>query len=94
MGAPVIARRGGNFVQRKGASLMGAAGFKDCMADDDEGYVRIAEEKSRTRSALADLKRGMRERLLARPAWDIERYTRDFEAGLRQMWRKWCRSRS
>ncbi len=94
MGAPVVTKRGGSFVQRMGASFMGAAGLDDWIADDDDGYVAIAVAKATNRQGLLALKRGLRERLLERPAWDIERYTRDFEAGLRQMWRQWCRSRS
>ena len=34
------------------------------------------------RTGLLELKRGLRERLLARPGWDIAQYTRDFEAAL------------
>ena len=93
MGAPVVTKRGGSFVQRMGASFMGAADLGDWVADDDDGYVAIAVAKASDRDGLLALKRGLRERLLACPAWDIERYTRDFEAGLRQMWRQWCTSR-
>lgn len=41
---------------------------------------------------LLSLKRGLRERLQACPAWDIDRYTLDFEGALRQMWLAYCGS--
>ena len=38
------------------------------------------------RQTLLELKRGLRQRLLAQPGWNIETYTRAFEARLRAMW--------
>lgn len=65
---------------------MTAAGLKDWVAHSDAEYVRIAAAKAKERQALLALKQGLRERLLATPAWDMDRYTRDFENALRQMW--------
>jgi predicted O-linked N-acetylglucosamine transferase (SPINDLY family) len=86
MGVPVVVKAGGNFVSRMGASFMSAAGLNDWVAETDADYVRIASSMARDRQALLTLKRGLRERLQAAPAWDIDQYTRDFEAALRQMW--------
>ena len=92
MGVPVVTKRGGNFSQRMGASFIGAAGLGDWIADDNDSYVEIAAAKAQDRAKLLSLKRGLREHLMTRPAWDIDRYTRDFEAALRHMWREWCAS--
>lgn len=89
MGVPLISLRGEQFVSRMGASLLMAAGLDDWIADHDEAYVAIAVEKARDRQALLELKRGLRGRLLQRPGWDIEAYTRAFEEQLRGMWRAW-----
>jgi predicted O-linked N-acetylglucosamine transferase (SPINDLY family) len=86
MGVPVVVKAGGNFVSRMGASFMSAAGLNDWVAETDADYVRIASSMARDRQALLTLKRGLRERLQAAPAWDIDQYSRDFEAALRQMW--------
>lgn len=86
MGVPVVVKTGGNFVSRMGASFMSAAGLNDWVAETDADYVRIAASMARDRQALLALKRGLRERLQAAPAWDIDQYTRDFENALRQMW--------
>jgi predicted O-linked N-acetylglucosamine transferase (SPINDLY family) len=86
MGVPVVVKAGGNFVSRMGASFMSAAGLNDWVAKTDADYVRIASSMARDRQALLALKRGLRQRLQAAPAWDIDQYTRDFENALRQMW--------
>lgn len=67
-----------------------AAGLDDWVAESDADYVRIAAAMARDRQALLSLKQGLRERLLAAPAWNIDQYTRDFEAVLRHMWRSHC----
>jgi predicted O-linked N-acetylglucosamine transferase (SPINDLY family) len=86
MGVPVVVKAGGSFVSRMGVSFMSAAGLNDWVAESDADYVRIAASMARDRQALLALKRGLRERLQAAPAWDIDQYTRDFENALRQMW--------
>jgi predicted O-linked N-acetylglucosamine transferase (SPINDLY family) len=90
MGVPVVVKAGGNFVSRMGASFMTAAGLSDWVAQSDADYVRIAAAMARDRQALLGLKQGLRERLQAAPAWNIDQYTRDFEGVLRQMWRGYC----
>jgi predicted O-linked N-acetylglucosamine transferase (SPINDLY family) len=90
MGVPVVVKAGGNFVSRMGASFMQAADLHDWVAESDADYVRIAAAMARDRQALLALKQGLRERLQAAPAWNIDQYTRDFEAALRHMWRSHC----
>jgi protein O-GlcNAc transferase len=90
MGVPVVVKAGGNFVSRMGASFMSAAGLHDWVAESDADYVRIAAAMARDRQALLSLKQGLRHRLQAVPAWNIDQYTRDFESLLRQMWTTYC----
>jgi predicted O-linked N-acetylglucosamine transferase (SPINDLY family) len=86
MGVPVVVQEGGHFVSRMGASFMRAAGLAKWIAADDAGYVAAAARMAADRQALLELKRGLRQRLLAQPGWNIETYTRAFEARLRAMW--------
>lgn len=86
MGIPVVVKAGGNFVSRMGASFMSAAGLPAWVAKSDADYVRIAASMAKDRQALLLLKQGLRERLQALPAWDVDQYTRDFEKALRKMW--------
>jgi predicted O-linked N-acetylglucosamine transferase (SPINDLY family) len=52
----------------------------------------VAVRQGADRAGLLALKRGMRARLLAAPAWDIDRYTRDLQAALRRIWQDFCAS--
>jgi predicted O-linked N-acetylglucosamine transferase (SPINDLY family) len=90
MGVPVVVKAGGNFVSRMGASFMAAAGLPEWVAADDDAYVAIAQRMAANRAALLQLKQGLRQRLQAAPAWDVEAYTRDFERALRTMWADHC----
>jgi protein O-GlcNAc transferase len=69
-----------------GASFMQAAGLPEWVAKDDADFVRRAVSLSQDRAALLKLKMGMRERLLALPAWDIDAYAQDLQAAVRKMW--------
>ena len=86
MGVPVLTIEGGHFVSRMGASFMQAAGLPEWVAKDAADFVRRAVALSQDRAALLKLKIGMRERLLALPAWDIDAYAQDLQAAVRKMW--------
>lgn len=86
MGVPVLTVAGGNFVSRMGASFMQAAGLSDWVAKDDADLVKRAVMLSKDRHKLLTLKQGLRQRLQASPAWDIDTYAQDFQAALRKMW--------
>lgn len=90
MGTPVLTLCGGTFVSRMGASFMQAAGLPEWVAHSDAEYIAIAQRMAADRPGLLALRRSLRQRLLARPAWDIDRYAVDFGAALRQMWRSSC----
>ena len=86
MGVPVLTMAGGHFVSRMGASFMQAAGLPEWVAKDDADFVRRAVALSQDRAALLTLKQGLRNRLLALPAWDIDAYAQDLQAAVRKMW--------
>ena len=86
MGVPVLTIAGGHFVSRMGASFMQAAGLPEWVAKDDADFVRRAVALSQDRAALLTLKQGLRDRLLALPAWNIDAYTQDLQAAVRKMW--------
>ena len=86
MGVPVLTIAGGHFVSRMGASFMQAAGLHEWVAKDDADFVRRALALSQDRAALLTLKQGLRDRLLALPAWDIDAYAQDLQAAVRKMW--------
>jgi predicted O-linked N-acetylglucosamine transferase (SPINDLY family) len=85
MGVPVVTQAGHNFVSRMGASFMTAAVLPEWVADDDEGYVRVAVQMVQDRAALLALKRGLRERIKARRGWDVVAHTRAMEQAFVEM---------
>jgi predicted O-linked N-acetylglucosamine transferase (SPINDLY family) len=85
MGVPVVTQRGQNFVSRMGASFMTAAGLLEWVAEDDDGYVRVAVQMAQDRQALLALKRGLRDRLKTRRGWDVVAHTRAMEAAFEEM---------
>jgi protein O-GlcNAc transferase len=91
MGAPVITLRGHGFCQRMSSSILTAIDRSAWIADSEDGYVEAARRLASDRVALLEEKRGLRERMMASPALDIDRYTRDMEGVFRMAWTDWCR---
>ena len=74
MGVPVIALEGDRIISRQSAAMMNALGLDDFVADDWDQYVDIARRWSADTGALAQLRRELRQRLLASPLGDGKRY--------------------
>jgi predicted O-linked N-acetylglucosamine transferase (SPINDLY family) len=89
MGVPAVTLRGDRMLSRQGESILMNAGLEDWIASDAESYARLAIAKSEPR-ALAELRRGLRERLQASPLMDAPRFAAHLEVALREMWVKWC----
>jgi protein O-GlcNAc transferase len=79
MGVPVLTLQGKHFVSRMGASFMRAAGLPEWVAQDEAQYVALAQRMAADRPALLALKRGLRQRQQALPAWDPVAHTRAME---------------
>jgi protein O-GlcNAc transferase len=87
MGVPIISQAGPTAVSRAGASILGNLGMDaDWIANSSEDYIRIAKDWSTNASELSKLRMNLRERLLISPLCDAEKFTRDFENQLRQLW--------
>jgi predicted O-linked N-acetylglucosamine transferase (SPINDLY family) len=59
------------------------------VASDDADFVRRAVALSQDRKALLKLKKNLRKRLSALPAWDIDAYALDLQKAVRNMWVTW-----
>jgi len=85
VGLPLLTVLGESFVERVAASLLTAAGVPELIATDLDDYERRALELANDRAKL----RKLRERLAANretcPLFDSAHYTRDFEALLGRM---------
>lgn len=93
MGVPVLTLKGDRFIGHQGETILHNAGLPDWIAADEDEYVAKAAAFARDLPALARLRAGLRERLVASPLCDAPRFARNLEAALRGMWRAWCESR-
>jgi protein O-GlcNAc transferase len=92
MGVPVVTLIGDRFVGRVGLDVLSRVGLADLAAADDDAYVAAAATLAADLARREALRRGLRGRLLASPLCDAPAYARAFEAGIRDAWRRWCRS--
>jgi predicted O-linked N-acetylglucosamine transferase (SPINDLY family) len=80
MGVPVASLAGATHASRMGASILGAAGLPDWVARDEAGLIALCTRWASDLDALAALRAGLRERLLASPLMDEAAFARDYEA--------------
>ncbi len=92
MGVPVLTLAGERFLSRQGVGLLMNAGLLEWVASDPSDYVTRAIAHAGDLQALASLRSGLRQQVLASPIFDAPRFAQHFEVALRAMWRKWCDS--
>ncbi len=90
MGVPVIALAGDRHAARVGVGLLSQVGLQELIADTPERYVEIARDLSSDLSRLADLRKGLRQRMLTSSLCDAPAFTRVLEKAYRELWRRWC----
>jgi predicted O-linked N-acetylglucosamine transferase (SPINDLY family) len=91
MGVPVLALAGDRFIAHVGESIMHSMGMPEWIASDVDDYVAKAVAFAADVPALAKVRAGLRDRLLASPLCDAPLFARNYEAMLRGMWHDWCR---
>jgi protein O-GlcNAc transferase len=94
MGVPVVTLAGKTHASRVGASILQAVGLQEFVAATPAQYVEIALNLASDPERLVQLRAGLRERILASPLMDAERFTRGLESAYRAMWKNWCAGRS
>ena len=90
MGVPVLTLAGERFLSRQGVGLLMNAGLPEWIATDPDDYVARAVSHASDLERLAELRRELRQQVLASPIFDAPRFARHFEAALRGMWKAWC----
>jgi len=86
MGVPFITRHGDRMVARQGEGILNNMGLSDWIAMDNEAYVGIAVARAANLPLLAELRSGLRTRLLESPLCDAPRFARHLENALLAMW--------
>jgi predicted O-linked N-acetylglucosamine transferase (SPINDLY family) len=90
MGVPVVTRAGKDHRSRVSASQLSALKLEELIAAGEEDYIEIAVALANDRTRLSTLSEGLRERMLSSPLMDAAGFTRELEAGFRQIWVSWC----
>jgi protein O-GlcNAc transferase len=90
MGVPILTRAGNDHRSRVSASHLSAVKLEELITSSEEDYIEIAVALANDRTRLSTLSEGLRERMLSSPLMDAAGFTRELEAGFRQIWVNWC----
>jgi predicted O-linked N-acetylglucosamine transferase (SPINDLY family) len=94
MGVPVVAKLGNGASSRAAGAILKGSGLDDWVADDDNGYLAIAQKYASMPSYLAKLRRDLPGKIATSPAGNATTYTQIVETGYRQFWRDYCAAAS
>ena len=90
MGVPTVTLAGDRHASRVGASLLHSVGLGELVAGSHEAFIDTAATLAGETDRLAELRRGLRERMRSSPLCDRFGFTRDLEHAYRQWWLRWC----
>jgi len=85
-GVPTLTLAGDRLIGLQGASLLTAAGLREWVAGTPAEYVDKAVAYARDLPALARLRAGLRDKVLASPLFDASRFAKQFEDAVWAMW--------
>jgi predicted O-linked N-acetylglucosamine transferase (SPINDLY family) len=85
MGVPVVTTPGRTFAGRHSLTHLTNAGLVEMVAEDEDGYVRLAAELASDRKRLAEIRRGLRPRQVDSPLMDPRGFARDFAEMVREI---------
>jgi protein O-GlcNAc transferase len=89
-----VALAGDRHAGRVGVSLLQNIGLPELIADSVQGYERIAVELAGNTERLARYRSEMRNRMRNAPLLDAAGFAHAMESAYRDMWRRWCQTRS
>jgi predicted O-linked N-acetylglucosamine transferase (SPINDLY family) len=90
MGVPTLTVVGATPQARAGAGILANVGLDQFIAANTADFIEKARYWAEHLAELADLRAGLRTRLLQSPGGQPELIATHFEAALRHMWRRWC----
>jgi predicted O-linked N-acetylglucosamine transferase (SPINDLY family) len=90
MGVPVVTLMGGTMMSRWSGSMLRALHLDDLVADTPDTYVALAAGLAADRDTLADLRAGLRARILHSPIVNGPLRARQVERVYRAVWARWC----
>jgi len=90
MGVPVVTRAGANMVSRWSASMLDAVGLSELVATSADEYAAAAAALVRDPARLAELRRGLRDRVRHSGLCDGRARARQIERLYRALWAGHC----
>ena len=87
-GLPVVTKRGNQFSARVAASLLTAVGLEELITETEEDYEDLIMKLAEQPRKLKELKNKLASNILKEPLFDTKRYTRNFEAGIKEAYRR------
>ena len=86
MGVPTVTLAGNTMLARQGASMLTCAGLEEWIANTEKDYVALAIARASDIDRLAQLRSGLRQKVLASPLFDAPRFALNLEDALQGMW--------
>jgi predicted O-linked N-acetylglucosamine transferase (SPINDLY family) len=86
MGVPMLSLIGPTHVSRRPLMMWSNLGLADLVAHTPDEYRKIAKELCGNIDRLAELRRTLRDRLIASPLLDAKTFTANLEATYRRLW--------
>lgn len=85
-GLPLLTCRGTTFPGRVAASLLGAIGMAELVAESLDDYEALAIRLARNADELGDLKRKLAQNRLTTPLFDTDQFRKNIETAYTAMW--------
>jgi len=86
MGVPVLTCPGDTFASRHSFSYLSNVGLTETIAGDQDEYLARAVQLADDLPLLAQLRAGLRQRMVRSPLCDCDRFAAQFATALRQVW--------
>lgn len=86
MGVPVLTLKGNRFLSRVGETIAHNAESSEWIAADHDDYLEKAVAYATDLEKLSKLRQNLRAKVLQSPLFDSERFAKNFENALIQMW--------
>jgi predicted O-linked N-acetylglucosamine transferase (SPINDLY family) len=90
MGVPLVTLAGRTAVGRAGVSLLSNIGLPELIALTPGQYLSIALALANDLQRLAAIRASLRQRMLASPVMDSQRFASDIEAAYEAIWKNYC----
>ncbi len=90
LAVPWITRAGETHVSRVSASILTCIGCPELITQSDDEYVEKAIALANDLPRLTSYRNSLRDKMLASPLMNRQRFTRNLESIYREAWQKWC----